>query len=246
MIIIFQHIAKTAGSSIGEALSACFPVEQQFGVTPGANVSALGTWSLEYPRKAWEALTAEQKKAIRYVGGHLPFGVHRIFGKPAKYVTLLRDPVERILSGFYYSIDQHIAATGEHVTLEEYVFRKRHYDLGLNNYQTRLVSGLEDLDPFDNFTTENARPITGNDLAVALRNLQQRYLLVGVTERAEEFLARFAQRMHWCSERIPRLPKKNVTKDRPLAENIEPHILEEIRKHNEFDLELYNFAKRNF
>jgi hypothetical protein len=245
-IIIFQHIAKTGGSSIGEALSTFFPIEQQLSVSPGPHVTMLGTWSMEYPMKAWENLLPQQRDAIRLVGGHLPFGVHRIFSKPATYVTLLRDPVERVLSGFYYSIERHFAATGERVTLEEYVFRKRHYDLGLNNHQTRVLSGIEYLDPFGDFTTENARPITRDALGVAIKNLRDHYLLIGVTEEAEQFLARFAGLMGWPRNLIPSLPLRNVTENRPIAKDIEPRIIEEIRRHNQFDLELHEYTKKTF
>jgi hypothetical protein len=246
MIIIFQHIAKTGGSSIGEALGAFFPIEQQLCVSPGPNVSVLGTWSMEYPTSAWERLPAEHKHAIRLVGGHLPFGVHRIFQKPCKYVTVLRDPVERVLSGFYYSVDRHFEATGERVTLEEYVFRKRHYDLGLNNYQTRLVSGIANLDPFGDVTTENARPLTNGDLAIALNNLRDHYLLVGITERSERFLTRFADLVGFPIEVMRPLQNINATNGRPLKSDIDPCTIEEIRKHNQFDLELYEHVKTTF
>jgi hypothetical protein len=246
MITIFQHIAKTGGSSIGKALSAVFRTEQQLSVMPGPRVTALGTWSMEYVAEAWGRLPAEQQEEIRLVAGHLPFGVHEIFQKCSKYVTILRDPVERVLSGFYYSIDEHFRVTKEHVTLEEYVFRKRHYDLGLNNHQTRLVSGIADLDPFGNVTTGNARPITKGDLAIALNNLRDHYLLVGITERSEQFLARLASFVGCLTELRPALPKINVTNGRPPKDDVDPHIINEIRKHNQFDLELYEHAKKTF
>jgi hypothetical protein len=198
---------------------------------------------MEYPTKAWEGLAAEQKGAIRLVGGHLPFGVHRIFDRLAKYVTLLRDPVERVISGFYYSIDRHFEVTRERVTLEEYVFRKRHYDLGLNNYQTRIVSGLADLDPFGDVSTENARPMTMDDLVIALNNLRDYYLLIGLTERSAQFIARFADLVGCPPELRPRLSRINTTEGRPLVKEVDQRIIDEIRKHNEFDLELLEYAK---
>ena len=123
--------------------------------------------------------------------------MHHHLPREAKYVAIFRDPVDRILSGFYYSIGQSPTATEEQISLEDYVFRKRHYDLGLNNYQTRVVSGLADLDPMGQITTETARPITEADFQIATANIRQHYLLTGITERFDEFLVLLAHIMGW-------------------------------------------------
>jgi hypothetical protein len=241
-IVIFQHIAKTGGTSLGKAIGSHFPVEHQLGVNPGAAVSALGTWSIDSVREAWEALAIGHRASIRYVGGHLRFGVHSVFDRPARYVTVLRDPVERVISGFFYSIGRHVRQTGEHVTLGEYVFRRRHYDLGLNNYQTRVITGLPDLDPVGDYTTGNTRPVSDEDLRVAIKNIDEHFDLVGTTENLDMFLSQFAAQTGAASAMA--LSRENVTAGRPVIDDIPANIVAEIKRQNLYDIALYEHICR--
>lgn len=167
--------------------------------------------------------------------------MHHHLPREAKYVAIFRDPVDRILSGFYYSIGQSPTATEEQISLEDYVFRKRHYDLGLNNYQTRVVSGLADLDPMGQITTETARPITEADFQIATANIRQHYLLTGITERFDEFLVLLAHIMGWSLADIT-YTRNNVTLNHPGRKNAPENIVNEIERHNEFDRRLYEYT----
>lgn len=51
------------------------------------------------------------------------------------------------------------------------MFRRGHYDLGLNNHQTHVLSGLMDVGPEDDDTTETARALTEQDFELAKKNL---------------------------------------------------------------------------
>ena len=44
----------------------------------------------------------EEKDQIRLLKGHIPFGIHESYSSTAKYVTFLRDPVERIISYYFF------------------------------------------------------------------------------------------------------------------------------------------------
>ena len=66
----------------------------------GVNIcSAL---SIAPQERCQEYLTAFGLDRIRYLSGHVPFGVHRVFDRPARYITVLRNPVERVVSSFYF------------------------------------------------------------------------------------------------------------------------------------------------
>ena len=61
--------------------------------------TALGIASLE---SVFESLHQFHLDRVHYISGHIPYGVHRLFGTPAKYFTLVRDPVERVISNFFW------------------------------------------------------------------------------------------------------------------------------------------------
>lgn len=245
VILVFQHISKTAGSTLGEILVRNFPPDQRLRLAPGPTVSVLGTWPTSDVASAVAAYEIDDLARVRLVYGHVGFGVHTVLPRPARYFTLLRDPVERLVSGFYYSLPRHQAETGEPVTLEEYVFRKRHYDLGLNNLQTRVLSGLPDLDPAGGVTTENSRPITEADFALANRNLERHYSLVGITEQFDEFLVVLAALMDRPLRDVV-YRRLNVTSSRPPLDEIPPSVVAEIERHNTYDRRLYGLACQMF
>lgn len=245
VVLIFQHLSKTAGSTLGAILLRQFPPEHRLWFEPGPTVSALGTWLTSDVERAVGTCKAEDLAKVRLVAGHVGFGVHGALPRAAMYLTLLRDPVERLISGFYYSLPRHHAATGETVTLEEYVFRKRHYDLGLNNLQTRVLSGLSDLDPTDIVTTENCRPITEADFALVCENLERHYGLVGLTEQFDEFLVVLARLMGWCLADVV-YRRLNVNPSRPHLTEIPRSVIAEVERHNAYDRRLYRMARDMF
>lgn len=122
--LVFLHVAKTGGATLGHILSKNVPIESQLPVSPMHAATAIGTWALQDVADALEAWNFSHGGPIRLVGGHLPYGVHQLFKQRVAYLTMLREPVDRVLSGYYYSIERHRVATHEDVTLTDYV-RKR-------------------------------------------------------------------------------------------------------------------------
>src|SRR5271170_5688111 len=91
-VLIHMHIPKTGGTSLSSMVKHGFREEQSFEWTKhGVNIySALGVATQECCQRQLEAYGLDR---VRYVSGHVPFGVHRYFDRPAKYITVLRHPV---------------------------------------------------------------------------------------------------------------------------------------------------------
>ncbi len=244
-MIIFQHLAKTGGTTLGGIFRHVIPPEHHLPIDVHTRQTALGTWSDDDVRNSIRNRSADEVRQARLLGGHVGFGIHKFLSVPAKYITILRDPVERLLSGYYYSIGRHEEATGEKVSLEDYVFRKRHYDLGLDNYQCRVVSGRPDLDPLGAVTTADARAVTMEDLHAAERNLRQHYVMVGVTERFDHFVVALARLFRFDLEDVV-YRKENVTPCRRARTEIADYIVAEIRRRNAYDERLYESAAALF
>ena len=84
--------------------------------------------------------------SIRYVAGHMPMGVHPVFDRSTKYFTILRHPVDRVISLFYFLIQLGVPLRkdGKRLTFEDYIENRS--DINLCDYQVRAVSGCAELD----------------------------------------------------------------------------------------------------
>ena len=91
-LIIFQHIPKTAGVSVRSTISCNFDVSE----------------ILHVPDRSWKdrefAIRAAQQ--YRFIHGHLHFEFVRDLTKSAHIVTFLREPIERVLSLYFFLRNQ--------------------------------------------------------------------------------------------------------------------------------------------
>ncbi|MCM3869125.1 MAG: sulfotransferase family 2 domain-containing protein [Pyrinomonadaceae bacterium] len=216
--LIFIHIPKTAGSTLRPIMDRHYPRP--------------AICKLDFlPRDldAFLRLPDQARLRIRVLQGHFPFGLHEHLSVPADYLTLLRDPVNRIISMYYWihGNDDHVLNTlVRSMTLRDFA------DSGFEittNHQTSLISGLP----------TNA---ADQSLAVAKQNLQGQ-ITFGLNERFDESLLLFKKRLGWKHVVYSR---RNVTKSRPGSNEVPASALEVIRKHNSLDLELYEFARQTF
>src|SRR5215472_13748333 len=85
--IYFLHIPKTAGASMHRAIDAAFPPE------------------LICRHWLWDQLVtmpADRLRSYRVFRGHFHGDLERFLERPLRIFTLLRDPIERTVSSYYY------------------------------------------------------------------------------------------------------------------------------------------------
>jgi len=91
--VCFVHIPRTAGGTLKEVLSRAFP---EGTVNDAGNV-------LNNPERTAEKLRKLRYAESRILIGHVPYGVYRAhMPAPVRYVTLLREPVDRVVSHFHH------------------------------------------------------------------------------------------------------------------------------------------------
>lgn len=238
-IIVFLHLAKTAGSSARALLAGQFeadavhytrarPRNEDFLRYLTGELPAPPPWkgvsANQLLAEELSALPAERRARLRLVVGHYWYGVHEALPRPGVYVTLLRDPVERALSLHA----QRLRIDGFSVSLEDYVREAR--DVYVDNGQVRRLAGLPPEGP--------RFPITDETLELAKRHLEQ-VRVVGLTERFDEFVVLLSREFGWRGLTAPSL---NRTPARPRAHDVDPSVLEGIRALNRADQALYEHA----
>ena len=246
-ILIFLHIPKTAGTSLRTVL------REQYADTECRDEADLELWDgILYDRGEGflkppgdlippYVATALEHHDVRAVFGHFSFGVHRHARRATRYLTFLRDPVDRVTSLYFHlkawprpglaypNPSESDRPFTDETTLEEFV---TNYTLReLDNDQTRRVAGIEP--PFGECTREL--------LDVTKRNIEEQFAVVGLTERFEESVALASHVLGWSSELV--YWQRLVNNKRAPASAISPAAREAILARNELDRELYRFAQ---
>ena len=180
-------------------------------------------------------IPAPRLKNLRALGGHFLYGIHKLLPMDSEYITMLRDPVQRVASEYYYMKDYgffHQKEIIEHnLTLEDYL---DHEDTAyLNNLQTRLLSGF----PY------SQKPFVDEEmLETAMRNAEN-CLAVGIAEEFVNSLALFCHKLSW--KKIPYVTRKNVNTHRT-SMTLEENESVRISEREKYDIRLYHHCRELF
>lgn len=184
-----------------------------------------------------EASLKSKTLADRYFVGHCCYGVHRLLPQPYTYITLLREPVARIISLYDYSRSNATAFYHKQAidkSLEDFALHTPLMEL--DNGQVRFIAG----DPNDCFI--NRTPIgecNESLLERAQQNLKQDFSWVGLTEYYDQSLLLLSKQMNW--DRCLYL-RRNTAKraDREISQALR----DKIAARNWLDVKLYQAAKQ--
>jgi ABC-type polysaccharide/polyol phosphate transport system ATPase subunit len=156
--------------------------------------SALGTWSHAGIEKALARLGRSQIDDLRFVWGPYAQTVDAYLPKPCARLILLRNPVERTLAHYKAWVE----TTKETATLDSWLSTHHpRFPLFLDNYMTRILSGVSALDPtLRDATTENCLRANVADFERAAENLEA-YAVVGLAERLDETLLVLGAELCW-------------------------------------------------
>ena len=173
---VFMHIPKTAGTTLNTAISSHYDAERVAYLYPPHNITA--------PETVGE---------LDFFGGHLVYGEHESYGiEDPQYFTFLRDPVDRIVSQYYYSARYHDGEHGGHVLdghMEPYLSQTKIWFF--DNCMTRMFAGIRDEVAFGSLDDEVYE--------TAVRNAKT-FLFIGTQENFDEDQQRLASLLDWKSD----------------------------------------------
>jgi hypothetical protein len=250
-VLLYLHIPKTAGTSLTSVIydqyndsTASYDEGGMFcdGIYyyPGEPDLIRAKHPFRTPQSP-KILQSIKRTDLRAVVGHFAFGLHKFIDRPTTYATMLRHPVDRIVSLYYhlkewprYAENQPWLERAGHKPLNpEASFEDFVHDYALpelDNDQTRRVAGE---DPEFGHCTRRL-------LELARSNLEEHFSLVGVTERFDETLLVATHILGWSSQ--PQGVKKLMNEHRQPTSSIAPKTREAILDRNALDLELFLFA----
>jgi hypothetical protein len=226
--LVFLHLPKAAGTTLHTILDRHYGPDERFTID-GQRVQE----SIE----AFKQLPASERARIRVLKGHMPFGLHHHLPGPAAYVTLLRDPVRRLISHYHY-VRRHPAHYLHHqviagnMSLQDYVLSG--LSVELENGQTRLLAGLGDGDSATGSGTSGS-----GMLDRAIGNLTGHFAVVGLVERFDETLILLHRAF---GLRNVFYTRQNARGASPRRDELDQDTLAHILERNALDMALYQFA----
>lgn len=231
--LLFMHIPKTAGTSLRHLLERMYRGrDSAYLYDPNDMRGAI------HPRD-FAAMPEEDRARLALVVGHFQFGIHEWIPRTATYLTMVRDPIDRLISLYYHYKNsavtneasgafRHRATIEEQgLTFERFVFGG--LTLQTDNEMVRQVSGR--WAKFGECTQEL--------LDQALEHVESQFAGVMVYERMPEsmdLLARVTGRP------VDRLGRSNVSRARVTPDQIAPDVRERVLEFNRYDSELYRRA----
>lgn len=220
----FLHLQKTAGTALWQRLNDAFPPEQLY-PSPADGTPPLTTLSVPHLLERW----AVRRHEIRVVTGHFPLCTIERLGGTFTTFTLLRDPVERVLSGLRHHREYEPALAD--TPLEEIYDDPLRHRLLCNHMVKMLAMTAAEmtdgaLSPID---------VTPEREAVAAARLRT-IDVVGVQPRFDAFCDALEARFGWDLG-----PSRFANRTTPVE--VDPALREQIAADNAADARLYAVAE---
>lgn len=232
--LVFVHIPQTAGMTLRHVVYRQFNKRERYSFDDESYTSRLD----------FLELSEKQRHTLRLVAGFTHYGIHQHMSESGsksgvQYLTMIRNPVERIISQYY-----RILGNPEHPNHEYY------RTLSVVDYarlerkgegQTRWLLGYrEDSEtPLVSYDVEDTLP--PNALEIAKNRLQNDFDFVGIVEQFDESILLMRQHYRW---RNVYYAKRNINIHRP--RRIATTTYEELKDYVKTDMELYHFGRSLF
>lgn len=218
-LLIFPHPPKCAGRTFSAILDKWFASS---GADPKLGLYATGTLYGQFlGQNKTEALDhlAAAPPNLRYLRGHLPYGVHQNLSLQPVYVTFLREPVSRALSHFAFGAER-----GGWALETPFADVVRAGGI-LDNPMTRQLAGLRDA----------REPCTEATLERAISNLST-FGFVGLVEQFDHSLQVFLSRFG-----LPSIVYLDRGRSKPV--DLAERLADDIKPFATFDEVLYQSVK---
>ena len=231
-VLVFLHIPKAGGTTLGHVINRQFPKEAYCEVT----FDRLDTFARFF------ALDDAAKARIRCIKGHFPFGIHTHVPTRPVYVTMLRDPVKRFISEYRFLKefprvrpdlpvpDEALASFGAYLD----------HCIANNalNWQVRQAGGFLPLGEL----TVPLDPLPDDALERAIANLDRYCAVTGVLTRFDESLLLMKRKLGW--RKSVHYLRENVNKAPHPADDIPDAERARLIEQVGLDRELYAYAEQ--
>lgn len=218
--ICFMHLSKSGGSTIRYLLDIQYGSGQIYRINGWRDI------------EDYQNLSLQQRAEFDVVAGHFGMEFYQQFERKHLLFTMLRHPVDRILSHYLYvrrmPAHEHHEMTQD-MSLIDYALSG--HDKDIDNGYVRQLSGVD----FEIGQCEEAH------LEAARNNFMKHIYTYGFTEQFDSSVERFASAFGWDSSLIDHSTRLN---EAPVEtkQTVTPYQYRKISEQNAYDVALYEWA----
>ncbi len=225
-MLVFTHIPRTGGTTLRAIIAK--HKESHIYIDSFSNFSFMND---------------EELNSHTFIATHCGYGIFNRINKPHKKLVILRDPIERIVSHYYYlkGLEDDVSYASYYAktqSLKQFVETENPAtQIGIDNAQTWHL--IKDKNSY----VRNSYKGMSDDklLEMAIDHLSQ-YDFVGFTDSLPSILSKIESEYGWAaiSQDLPFLRKS----EKPNTLDISENILSSVRDRVGLDLLLYSRAKQ--
>lgn len=226
--LTFLHLPRTGGTAITrDILFRNYGHGHWCHVNYGSDMQALAG---AHDPLSW---SKRRRERISLLAGHMPFGFAAHFPGSSEYVTMLREPVARVVSDYFFCRQNPTNPAYPFATtlpLAEFVAK------GYGSSQNCYAQWLSNAAFGAKFRSEDEM------LDAALKNLSH-FSLIGITEQSELSIERICKRYELTAYPVTEVNKNGAT---PEGRCISEQEIQAVRGHNLLDLAIYEVCLKLF
>lgn len=218
--IIFDHLPKCGGSTLISFLKEQYSHEKTFENNKEKSI------------QEFKSFVQAKRHNFDLIVGHLVDELFDYIAPECIKTTLLREPVDRIISHYYFAKENkshylNSAIIDNNMSLEEYSTSGLSGEL--QNWYTLHFSG---------FTLSQLKENPNLGLEKAFNNLTTNYDIVGVLDKFNDFIKQLTEKAYLSKEYNNK--RVNITKEKLSRDDIPISTIKTIEEVNYLDIELYN------
>lgn len=222
--VIFLHLGKTAGSTLGNIIDRQYPNNRLFVIFTNED------------NEKFKAQPETQRANIQCLRGITYYGIHHAIPKPATYFTLLRPPLDRVISQYFHN-QRRRAKMGIVMKQEPNIWDFLNKQPEQATLQLRMIVGG------DTIEGALAQTLPENALDIAKAHLERHFSVVGLVDHFDETVMLLKQTYGWNSVQYG---QRNVAPNRAQRDQLGPKAIARIEHMIEPELELYEWVQRRF
>ncbi|MEM9254973.1 MAG: sulfotransferase family 2 domain-containing protein [Pseudomonadota bacterium] len=234
--IFFVHIMKTGGTTVQKMIRYRLPEMRVFPNNIEDPNRLVAHVNIPYLR----GIPAERVQRTRVFAGHFPYIATKMLGCEVQTMTLLRDPVERVISHLKHHHRQEGGFTHwsrelreiSNPTLQQLYNDQLLKPMFFLNHQMRIFS-INEQDECGSFLQKT--PVDESRLEAACRNIEQ-VDCVGLLDDLEDFRLEINQHFQLHTRPVKR--SNEATNKVEVPQSLRDQIAED----NRLDIEFYKFA----
>ncbi|BDC98250.1 sulfotransferase family 2 domain-containing protein [Persicobacter psychrovividus] len=220
--LLFEHVPKCGGTTVVKYLSDQYPFSKTYQLDNHQPMVSI---------QRFKNMPQKERYSYHFVVGHMAHLLKDDVHPEMLKATILRDPIDRMVSHYYYVLRRpthylYEQVKREGVSLKDYVTLELSRELR-NNYVHR----------FSQIEEKQMLSHPREALEKAIEVLTEEYQFVGFLESLEADLLRLKHLMGFSESYVPM--KANATAGRKKVEELDPQTLKEVEAMNLLDVALY-------